>query len=173
MPVANEILLDAFGRVREEVPRVVAGLTVDQLAWYPAPAANSIAWLIWHLARVQDDHLAGVASRLGGESVGQVWTDQGWVQRFGLPFPTKAIGYGQTAQEAHKVRCEGQLLGDYYEAVYARTEAIVSGLTDHEYEVVVDERWNPPVTVAVRLVSVVNDVTAHIGQAAYVRGLLA
>lgn len=172
MSSANAILLDAFDRVREAIPRVVDGLTVSQLSWYPAPAANSIAWLIWHLARVQDDHLAGVAARLKGESVAQVWTDQGWVQRFDLPFPVRAIGYGQTAQEAHEVRCEGQLLVDYYEAVSARTEEIVSGLTETDFAVIVDQRWNPPVTVAVRLVSVVNDITAHVGQAAYVRGIL-
>lgn len=172
MPLANAILLDAFDRVREAIPRVVDGLTVSQLSWYPAPAANSIAWLIWHLARVQDDHLAGVATRLKDESGDQVWIEQGWVQRFGLPFPPKSIGYGQTAREAHQVACEGQLLVDYYEAVHARTVEIVSGLRDGDYDVIVDQRWNPPVTLAVRLVSVVNDITAHIGQAAYVRGMI-
>ncbi len=47
-----------------------------------------------------------------------------------------------------------------------------SGLQPADLDVVVDERWDPPVTLGVRLVSVVNEVNQHVGQAAYVRGLL-
>jgi hypothetical protein len=161
------LLLDAFGRVHESVPRVVEGLTDEQLAWSPGPRANSIAWLVWHLARVEDDHVAGVAGSA------QVWTSGGWLQRFGLGLDPRDIGYGHTTQQAHGVRAQAHLLTGYYDAVHGRTAGIVSGLTDADLDRIVDERWDPPVTAAVRLVSVVNDVTQHIGQAAYVRGLLA
>jgi hypothetical protein len=167
---SNELLLDAFGRVHESVPAVVAGLTEDQLSWYPGPSANSIAWLIWHLARVEDDHLAGVAAAITGAPVPQVWAQ--WVQRFGLPFPVDDTGYGQPVAQAHQVRCGQDLLVGYYDAVHARTAQIVAGLSDADLDQVVDRRWDPPVTAAVRLVSVVNDITAHIGQAAYIRGLI-
>jgi hypothetical protein len=171
MSRANELLLDAFGRVHETLPGVVGGLTREQLAWYPAPPANTIAWLAWHLARVEDDHLAGVASALGGEPVAQVWAD--WAQRFALPFPIEAIGYGQSVEQAHQVRCEAELLVGYYDQVHARTVRVISGMTDADFDVIVDRRWDPPVTAAVRLVSVVNDITAHVGQAAYIRGMIA
>ena len=166
MQRSASLLLDAFGRVHESLPRVVEGLTDEQLAWYPGPRANSIAWLLWHLARVEDDHLAGVA---GSE---QVWTSRGWEQRFGLGLDTRDIGYGHTTQQAHGVRAPAELLTGYYDAVHARTVEIVAGMSDADFDRVVDERWDPPVTAAVRLVSVVNDVTQHIGQAAYIRGLL-
>ena len=83
-----ELLVDALGRIREIVHRVVEGLTAEQLSFRVDPGANSIAWLVWHLTRIQDDHVADVA---GAE---QVWTSQGWVERFGLPFDpgTRAMG---------------------------------------------------------------------------------
>jgi hypothetical protein len=173
MSRATELLLDAFGRVHETLPSVVEGLTRGQLAWYPAPSANTIAWLAWHLARVEDDHLAGVASALRGQPAAQVWTAGGWVQRFALPFPVADIGYGQPVEQAHLVSCEPDLLIGYYDQVHARTVEIISGMSDSDFDVVVDRRWDPPMTAAVRLVSVVNDITAHIGQAAYIRGMIA
>jgi hypothetical protein len=83
-----ELLVDAFGRIRGVIHRVVAGLTPEQLAFRVDREANSIAWLVWHLTRIQDDHVAGVA---GTE---QVWISQGWVERFGLPFDPRDTGYG-------------------------------------------------------------------------------
>ncbi len=160
------LLTDGFERVAEEVPRVVSGLTPAQLTWYPGPFANSIAWLIWHLARVEDDHMAGVA-----ESE-QVWQSRGWCDRFALPYPAGDIGYGQSADQAHRLEATEELLAGYYADVHARTVEILNTLVDQEFDRIVDRRWTPPVTAAVRIVSVLNDVTQHIGQAAYVRGLL-
>jgi uncharacterized damage-inducible protein DinB len=65
-----------------------------------------------------------------------------------------------------------QVLLDYYDAVHARTVDFLRGLSPAQLDRVVDERWDPPVTLGVRLVSIVNDDTQHVGQAAYVRGLL-
>ncbi|MGQ4433759.1 MULTISPECIES: mycothiol transferase [unclassified Streptomyces] len=164
---ANDILIDAYGRIQEEVHAAVDGLTPDQLHARPAADANSIAWLVWHLTRVQDDHV--------GEAAGldQVWLAQGWEKRFGLDLPAKDTGYGHTAAQVGKVRVEsaGQLTG-YYDAVHDQTLAYLRGLTAKDYDRIVDERWDPPVTLGVRLVSVLSDDLEHAGQAAYVRGLL-
>jgi uncharacterized damage-inducible protein DinB len=162
-----DLLQDAFGRIREVVHDAVRGLTAEQLAYRPGPAANSIGWLIWHLARVQDDHLADAA---GTE---QVWTGDGWSGRFGLPFDDLETGYGQSPGEAAKFRvASGDLLTGYYDAVHTRSIAFVRAVTDADLDRIVDQRWNPPVTLGVRLVSVIDDDTQHAGQAAYVRGLL-
>jgi uncharacterized damage-inducible protein DinB len=163
----DEVLTDAFGRIRGVVHQVVEGLTPDQLAFRPEGRANSIAWLVWHLTRVQDDHLAGVVG------TDQVWTSDGWVDRFGLPFGPSAIGYGQTGDEVAAVTVEsGELLTGYHDAVHARTIEIVRGWTGDELDRIVDESWDPPVTLGVRLVSVISDALQHAGQAAYVRGLI-
>ncbi len=166
MAIANEILADALERVRESVHQVVEGLTPEELAYRPDADANSIAWLVWHLARVQDDHIAGVA---GGQ---QLWEAGGWAERFDLPFHSGAIGYGQSSEEVAKVHADAELLTGYYDAVHSATLSYLDTLTEDDFPRVVDDRWDPPVTLAVRLVSVVNDDTQHVGQAAYVRGLL-
>lgn len=164
---AIAVLTDAFGRVHEIVHRVADGLTADQLAWRPTADANSIGWLLWHLARVEDDHLADLA---GTE---QVWLARGWADRFALPFEVRAIGYGQSSEEVGQVAVSSpELLTGYYDEVHAATVAILDGLSESQFGRVVDTRWDPPVTLAVRVVSVVNDVTQHAGQAAYVKGML-
>ena len=135
------------------------------LTWRADADANSIAWLVWHLTRIQDDHVADVAG------VEQQWLADGWYDRFGLPFGPEAHGYGQTSDEVGQVDVDAELLGGYFDAVDAATTRYVTGLRADDLDRIVDERWDPPVTLGVRLVSVVDDDIAHAGQAAFVRGL--
>ena len=140
------------------------GVSPAILTYRPDPDANSIAWLMWHLTRIQDDHVAGVAG------VEQRWLADGWYDRFGLPFPPEAHGYGQTSAEVGQVDVEGDLLRGYFDAVHAETIRYVSELRADDLDRIVDERWDPPVSLGVRLVSVIADDLEHVGQAAYVRG---
>jgi uncharacterized damage-inducible protein DinB len=163
----HDLLVDAFGRVHESVHAAVAGLSLEQLHHRLDDAANPVGWLVWHLARVEDDHVADVA---GQE---QVYTAQDFDARFGSPYPAADVGYGQSASEVAKLRVpSAEVLLGYFDAVHAQTVAYVSGLADADYDRVVDTRWDPPVTLGVRLISVVNDTMQHVGQAAYVRGIL-
>jgi hypothetical protein len=116
---------------------------------------------------VQDDHVADLA---GGS---QVWVEDGFEDRFGLGLDTSDIGYGHTSDEVAAVRVEDpQLLVDYLRAVTARTNAYLAGVDAAELDRVIDRRWDPPVTVGVRLVSVVDDCMQHAGQARFVRGVI-
>ena len=162
----SELLRDLFGRVSTNVHGAVEGLGTDALTHRVGGTANSIAWLLWHLTRVQDDHVAEVA---GTE---QAWTAEGWVDRFALPFPADATGYGQGDEEVAAVRADAALLLGYYDAVHARTLRYLDGVTEADLDRVVDERFDPPVTLGVRLVSVADDDIQHSGQAAFVRGVV-
>lgn len=164
---SNDVLLEGFGRVPPSVRRVVDGLTVDQLTERLDPQANTIAWLVWHLTRIQDDHVADVAA------TEQVWTADGWSDRFALPVDDAATGYGFDADDVAAVRAEAELLTGYLDAVHERTTAYVRGLEPADLDRVVDEAWDPPVTLGVRLVSVIADDLQHVGQAAFLRGVLA
>ena len=161
-----DLLTDAFGRIREEVHLATDGLSREQLAYRVDAEANSIAWLIWHLTRIQDDHVCAVAHRQ------QAWTAAGWADRFGLPFGPEATGYGHDPREVAAVQADAETLTGYHDAVFEDTIRYVGTLTDADLPVVVDEHWDPPVTLGVRLVSVVSDDLQHGGQAAYVRGML-
>ncbi|WP_072806899.1 mycothiol transferase [Rhodococcoides yunnanense] len=161
----SAVLIDAFDRIKGVVHDTLEDIPVGALTYRPDSAANSVAWLIWHLTRVQDDHIAGVA---GSE---QVWTADGWNARFALPFDDDAIGYGQSSDDVAAVASGADLLREYHDAVHAKTVAYVDSLAADDLDRVVDENWDPPVTLGVRLVSVVSDDLQHVGQAAYVRGL--
>jgi uncharacterized damage-inducible protein DinB len=164
---ANDVLLDLFGRLPELVRSAVHDLSPDELTRAPAPGANTVGWLVWHLTRVQDDHVAEVAGRT------QVWQEDDWAPRFGLASGTTETGYGWSAEQVAGLRPESsEVLVAYYDAVAERTTAFLAGLSDGDLDRVVDERWDPPVTLGVRLVSVADDDLEHVGQAAYLRGLL-
>ena len=163
---STDLLVDAFGRIRQTVHHAVKGLTADELAFRVDEDANSVAWLVWHLSRIQDDHVADAAG------TSQVWSDAGWDRRFRLPFPAEDTGYGHDADEVSAVRVpSADLLTSYHDAVHDRTVRYLGTLSDADLDHVIDESWNPPVTLGVRLVSVVNDDMQHAGQAAYVRGI--
>jgi hypothetical protein len=167
MTTSADLLADAFGRVQEAVHAAVEGLDAEQLSRRLDPEANSIAWLVWHLTRVQDDHVADVAG------LEQVWTAEDWVKRFGLPLDPTAIGYGHTSEEVAAVRVEDpRLLLDYHDAVHRQTANYVRGLSDADYDRIVDRSWIPAVSLGVRLVSVLGDTLMHAGQAQYVRGVI-
>ncbi len=161
-----DLLVDAFGRIRETVHQTVTGLTREELSFRPDPGSNSIGWLVWHLSRVQDDHLADAA---GTE---QVWTAGGWCDRFGLPFDNAETGYGQRAEQVAAVQVSAEQLLGYHDAVFEQSKRYLAGLGDADLDRVVDESWDPPVTLGVRLVSVLSDDLQHAGQAGYLKGLL-
>lgn len=166
-PSSADLFIDGLSRVREVVRSTVADLSSEQLSFQPDGTGNSIGWLVWHLTRVQDDHLADAS---GGE---QVWTSGDWRDRFDLPFEAAATGYGQSAEEVAAVWIpSADLLIEYHDAVFQRSSQYLSGLSAEDLGRVVDDSWDPPVTLAVRLVSVISDDLQHAGQAAYVKGLL-
>jgi hypothetical protein len=161
-----EVLGDAYGRLPELVHGAVTGLGVDQLH-ERIGGANHIGWLVWHLSRVEDDHVAGAAG------TDQVWTSQGWAERLGLDLPIETTGWSMSSAEVDRVTVtDVDLLIGYFDAAHAKAVEFLTGLTDTDLDRVVDERWDPPVTLGVRLVSVLDDCLEHAAQAHFVRGIL-
>ncbi|MGC5003604.1 mycothiol transferase [Streptomyces sp. DT203] len=162
-----DLLTDAFTRIQEAVHSAVEGLSVDDLHVRLDDGANSIAWLVWHLTRIQDDHVSDAAG------VQQVWFSQDWASRFDLPFDKGATGYGQSSKQVAAVRVGSpELLLGYYDGVHEQSVEFIRGLHPRSLERIVDETWSPPVTLGVRLISVITDDLQHVGQAAFVRGSL-
>ncbi|NDK90448.1 DinB family protein [Gordonia desulfuricans] len=160
-----DVLADGLSRVQENVHAVLDGIDEERLVWQPAPGANTIAWLVWHVTRVQDAQVADVA---GTE---QVWRTGGWYERFALPFAADATGYGHHPDDVIRVVGPPDLLLGYHDETHAATLDYLARLSDADLDRIVDTRWDPPVTLGVRLVSIVDDDAQHIGQAAYLRGL--
>jgi hypothetical protein len=162
----TQLLTDAFARIEATARRTLEGLDADALAYRPDDEANPIGWLLWHTARVQDDHVAEVAERE------QVWHDQDWPGRFDLADDSMDTGFGHGPDEVAAVHPDGtDALIDYLAQVSERTRGFLERLDDDDLDRVVDESWDPVVTLGVRLTSVVSDSLQHLGQAGYVRGL--
>jgi hypothetical protein len=161
----RELLRDSFTRLIEHVDAITDGLSDEALIYQPSPDANSIAWLLWHSARVQDAQLCDIA---GTE---QVWTRDGWVDRFNLDLPKDSHGYGHTPEQAAKVRAPVEMLAGYYHAVHQMTLEFVASVTPEELARIVDKRWTPAVTASARVVSIIDDCAQHLGSAAYIRGI--
>lgn len=161
----DDILADAFGRIEEEAGRALSGLSREGLWFRPDPGANSIAWLVWHLTRVEDDHVSEIAGRE------QVYVVDGWAERLGMTPDPDDTGYGHTAEQVGAVCPHLDELLAYNRAVTARTLEYLRGIDTAELDRIIDYRWDPPVSVGVRLVSVISDCLQHAGQANYVRGL--
>jgi len=163
---SRDLLLDAFGRIPDMVHGVIDGMTPDQLTFRLDSEANSIAWLVWHLSRIADDHVADVSGHP------QVWMSGGWAKRWNLPFDLADTGYGHTTQQVAAVTGNQEMLGGYFDAVHEATISFVRTVIDSDLDRIVDERWDPPVTMGVRLVSVVGHNFEQAAQADYVRGIL-
>ena len=158
------VLTEAFGRIAELYDDVAEGLDDEVLHHRPGGTGNPVGWLLWHLARVQDDHVADLAGQP------QVWEE--WQQRLGLPHGTDDIGYGHTSEQVDAVRISDvSLLVDYHHEVTLATARYLETVDEAELDREVDQRWDPPVTAGQRLISIQGDCLQHLGQAAYVKGL--
>jgi hypothetical protein len=161
-----ELLLELYGRIPPLARDAVEGLDVDQLIEPPSPGTNSIGWLVWHLARVQDHHVSEILD------TSQIWIDGDWAGHFGLTPDPSNIGYGHTAADVLAVRPDRpEVLLNYLDAVDQRTRSMLETIVPTDLDRIVDRRWDPPVTLGVRLISIADDSLQHAGQAAYIRGL--
>jgi hypothetical protein len=160
----RDLLIDAFGRIQEIVHAVVEGASSELLSYRVDAEANTIAWLIWHLTRGQDSQVAEVAD------TEQLWLTE-WADRFALPLPREATGYGQSASDVAAVTASPENLAGYHDAVHDATVAYLHTLSGDDLDRIVDTRWNPPVTLGARLISIVGDDWQHAGQASFVKGI--
>lgn len=166
MATTSDLMLDLLSRVRENVHAVLESTPQDRLADPPAPGTNTIAWLVWHLTRVLDEQVAEVFGYPAA------WEAGGWRERLALGLPPDAHGYGMTFDEVLRVRASAEHLRGYFDAASAAADEALRGVADADLDRVVDENWDPPVTLGVRLVSVLDDCVQHAGQAAYASGIL-
>ena len=165
------MLVDALGRSRERLDRALDGVSAEQANARPvdglAPRIDSLTWLAWHTARAIDLQIAPLAGRE------PEWTAGGHSARFGLPLPDDTEDWRHTPEESAQVRVNDlNILRDYLDAVYAVAGDFLESLDPARLDEVIDEAWEPPVTLGVRLVSIIDDASQHSGQAVYARRLL-
>lgn len=167
---AIDILLDLAQRPVDALEWFWDRLAPARLNAHPGGHDNSPAWLLWHAGREIDVQIAHLAGH------DQTWTSAGFGERFGLELGERDLGYGHSAEQARAVvvpETAGakQLLRDHLVAVTEQAKDYIRGLSEADLAEVIDERWDPPVTRGVRLISVFDDALQHVGQVAYVSGM--
>lgn len=163
MEPAATLLNDAFDRVRELFVSVTEELDPADAAWQPVAGANHINWLLWHCARVQDDHISELAQ------ADQAWNE--FYSQFGLDLDFSDTGFGHKPEQVAMVNPPLSDLRDYHHAVHTLTKEYVGSVTGAELDRIIDTQWQPAVSAGTRLISVNGDCLQHLGQAAYIRGL--
>ena len=159
----TDVLLDAFTRVYESLHRTLADLTAEELIQEPHPP---IGWLAWRLTRILDSNV----SRLGGRQ--QLWIGDGWAARFVMPPEPADFGRSatHTREQVRAFRASAELLLAYHDAAYERTTAYLKTLTAADLARQLDEpQYHPLPTVAVRLVSVLENAMTNQGQIGYLK----
>lgn len=157
------VLLDGFTRVHDSLHRTLVDLTEAELIQEPHPP---IGWLAWRLTRIMDSN----ASRLWGRE--QLWIGDGWAARFAMPPEPADFGRAatHTREQVRAFRASSKLLLDYHDATYERMKAFLATLSAADLARELDEpQYQPLPTVAVRIVSVLENAMVNEGQIAYLK----
>ena len=163
-----EIVADALGRINRVLHRAMDGIPAGVLNRQPTPESNSMAWLAWHLCRVQDHHISDL---LG---IPQLWIADGWHEKFGMARDESETGTGHTLEQVAALKVDSAELSlGYADAVLARSKQYLATVKPEDLDAEINEpQYSPLPIVGVRLVSIISDNTQHAGQVMYARGLV-
>ena len=160
----NEFITDALDKENGFLLEALDGLTPDELAWQPAPDANSIGWMLWHMVRVEDMWIQFFA-----QFQPELWESDGWHEKFGLP--TRDNGFGHTAEQVNNFpRLDLAEFLQYRAAVRQSTLAYLNTLTPDDMATVPRER-RPEMSLGAMFRQIIGEMYQHVGQIAYLRGL--
>ena len=165
----HEMIMDIFDRIAAQMAQVLEDLTPKQLNRQPARDANTIGWLTWHLTRSHDRNMSEL---MGLE---QIWISEGWYARFNCNPNPSETGYHHTAREMKAFKAPDSLtIIEYHRSVLERIKDYIA---NHLEEAVLEQEMYSPTFNSSRptyrvITGVINDALQHVGQAAYVRGLI-
>ena len=147
----NRFIVDRLDASYLWIERLRDGITDEQFYYQPTADSNSIAWLVWHLSRWRDRTSAIVS----GET--QVWTSEGWSQRFGIS--EERTGLGDTPEQVAGFRADRTIVDRVLKLTAEQLEEPVKGLPGEPRP-----GWRV-------LAGVIGDSTEHVGQINYLRGM--
>jgi hypothetical protein len=167
----NQVIVGLLERATNQIKLATDGATDEQLYYRPAANANNIAWLVWHLSRLQDL----VSSSISGDA--QVWYTDGWAEQFDLPpgLPNEATGWGDSSEQVAAFQVARATLFGYMEAAHRVARERFAKLTPQQLEQSIT--WGTAETPLVGptwrvIITLLNDSIQHTGQINYIRGLV-
>jgi len=164
----RDFAIHSLDEVQEVLTRSVDSLTQEELMSQPRPGANNIAFMLWHMARVEDWFLHYLFQR-----VPQLWESGRWHEIMGLPENPKVTGFGYTAEQvASFPSVQVRNLMAYIEAVRADTLEYLRNVDTARIDEEVTSRFFDEASIGSLISHLVVELAQHVGQIAYVRGLL-
>jgi hypothetical protein len=160
----NEFITDALEKESGSLLEALDGLTPDELAWQPAPDANSIGWILWHMVRVEDMFIQFFA-----QFQPELWETGGWNDKFGLP--TRDNGFGHTPDQVNNFpRLDLADFLAYRASVRESTLSYLNSRSADDMATVPRER-RPDMSIAGMFRQIIGELYQHVGHIAYLRGL--
>jgi uncharacterized damage-inducible protein DinB len=166
MNLFKEAIRSALEEYLDALRKVIDGLTLAEARWQPTPHTNHIAWLVWHMARVED---VWVNRRLGGSA--EVWVADGWASRFGMD--SESAGAGQTIEQVRAM--PDVSLSDlmaYFDAVRALTRQYFDRVTEEDLSRTYEHSKLGTVTGTWVVGHLLVKEAQHTGQVALIRGMM-
>ena len=161
----QQLLQNIFERVSQSLEGALDGLTQEELNRLPNPDCNSIGWLTWHLTRAQDSAVSGFMEKE------QIWITDKWYSKFNRNADSTDNGVGHSSEEVSNFQSpDAKTLLDYHHAVLKQTNEYVSKLSTDELGRETD--WPRFPTVGLLLAAQISETLQHVGQIAYLRGML-
>lgn len=163
-----DVLLDFAARPKD-VLTALPSLNAEQLNQHPEGHPNSIAWLLWHTGREIDVQL----SALTGND--ELWYSSQCRAALALGDVGDSLGYGHSADDAAQIQLHDAADFDHLRSYVAATldalAAYCGSLADNDLSDIIAEYEGQPISRGSCLVSIIDDATAHLAQAAYVAGM--
>ncbi len=173
----KEFIEKVLADYRHRLFLALDGLTPEELAWRPGPEANSIAFIVWHVARAEDRWF----QRFAREST-EVWIREDWSHKTGIP--EEDTGHGYTAEQVARFpMVKGEDLRQYFEAVRKETLSFLRGLASKDFDITPQREPAPDrpralsskpfegCTIGRMFRQIVAEFNQHLGQIQYLRGL--
>lgn len=162
----GDFILDTLDRMKNAVAAAVDGLSSQELTWRPGEEANSIGFTLWHQLRCEDAFVRGMI-----QGKPQVWVSEKWYEKLGLPENPQDVGYGYAAEQvaAFPVPELTDLL-EYAEATRAQTVGYLKAMKAESLDKVIETPFGE-LTIGQVFAILLCEITQHIGQIAYLRGL--
>ncbi len=161
---AKEMITLSLDQAQEYLDMALDGLTQEEAAWSPGPESNSIAFIFWHIARVEDFFVNRVIQRLG-----EVYSADGWVDKLGTP--AKGTGFQYTLEQLRDWPVPKiEVLREYAGSVRGKTLSFIRDLAPEKLSEVPRPEQSPD-SIGETLRHITTEIGLHIGQIYYLRGM--
>lgn len=161
---AKELILMSLEQSQGYLTKALDGLTQEEAAWSPEAECNSIAFILWHVIRVEDFFMNRVIQRAS-----ELYEAEGWQEKLGTPAKETGYQYATEQLRAWPVP-KLEVLRGYANSVREKTLAFLESISPERLSEVPRPDRSPD-SIGASLSRMSTEIALHVGQIAYLRGV--